>query len=290
MSQPELKTETPIRIEPHDHAFGATASELDLRAPLSPEENETIREAWAKYGVLVFPEQTLSHDDLERFTLGLGDFGHDPFIEAMPEHPHILELRREPGEKATNFGAAWHSDWSFQECPPSGTILHSKVIPPIGGDTLYADGHRAFEALSETMRSMLEGLQAIHSASFAYGPRGVLSKDAHERTMKIVVSEEAEKTERHPLVRRHPVTGRKSLFVNPVYTVAIEGLNADENFALLTFLYAHMVKEEFVYRHQWKENMLVLWDNRSTMHFAEGGYDGHLRLMHRTTLAGDRPT
>jgi taurine dioxygenase len=289
MTEAIADTKTPIRIEPYAHAFGATATGVDLRVPLTAGATETIRRAWAEHGVLVFPEQSLDHDQLEQFTLGLGPFGLDPFIEAMPDHPHILELRREPEEKATNFGAAWHSDWSFQACPPSGTILHSKVIPPRGGDTLYADCHRAWEALSETMQSMLEGLRAIHSASFAYGPRGVLAKDAHERTMKIVVSEEAEKTETHPLVRIHPVTGRKSIFVNPVYTVAIEGLNPDENFTLLTFLYAHMVKDEFVYRHQWQENMLVLWDNRSTMHFAEGGYDGHLRLMHRTTLAGDRP-
>ncbi len=278
-----------IRIKPYEHAFGATVLGLDLRVPLSPEASQTIHQAWAKHGVLVFPDQKLDHDELEEFTSGLGPFGIDPFIEAMPDHPHILELRREPKEKASNFGAAWHSDWSFQSCPPSGTILHSKVIPPVGGDTLYADGHRSWQALSETMRSMLEGLRAIHSAAFAYGPRGVLAKDAHERTMKIVVSEEAEKTETHPLVRKHPVTGRKSLFINPVYTVAIEGLQPEENFTLLTFLYAHMVKDEFVYRHRWQENMLVLWDNRSTMHFAEGGYDGHLRLMHRTTLAGDRP-
>jgi taurine dioxygenase len=283
------ETNAAIQIDPFANDFGATARGLDLRVPLSDAASETIRQAWARHGVLVFPEQSLDHDELERFTLGLGDFGLDPFIEAMPDHPHILELRRAPDEKAANFGAAWHSDWSFQSCPPSGTILHSKVIPPVGGDTLYADGHRAWEALSETMRSMLDGLQAIHSAAFAYGPRGVLAKEVHERTMKILVSEEAEKTETHPLVRTHPVTGRKSLFINPVYTVAIEGLHPDENFTLLKFLYGHMVKDEFVYRHHWQENMLVLWDNRSTMHFAEGGYDGHLRLMHRTTLAGNRP-
>jgi taurine dioxygenase len=278
-----------IQIEAREDGFSATALGLDLRAPLSGAAAKTIGDAWARHGVLVFPDQTLSHEELEKVTLSLGEFGIDPFIESMPDHPNILELRREPDEKAQNFGAAWHSDWSFQSCPPSGTILHSKVVPPIGGNTLYADGHQAWEALSETMKSMLEGLRAIHSAAFAYGPRGVLAKDAHERTMKIVVSEEAEKTEIHPLVRTHPVTGRKSLFVNPVYTVAIEGLNPDENFVLLKFLYDHMVKDEFVYRHRWQENMLVLWDNRSTMHFAEGGYDGHLRVMHRTTLAGDRP-
>jgi taurine dioxygenase len=281
--------EPSLQLEAREHGFGATVRGLDLRAPLSDSVAEAIGQAWAQHAVLVFPDQILSHAELENFTLGLGDFGIDPFIESMQDHPNVLELRREPNEKAQNFGAAWHSDWSFQACPPSGTILHSKVVPPIGGNTLYADGERAWQALSDTMKSMLEELRAIHSAAFAYGPRGVLAKDAHERTMKIVVSEEAERTEIHPLVRTHPITGRKALFVNPVYTVAIEGLNPDENFTLLKFLYDHMVKDEFVYRHQWQENMLVLWDNRSTMHFAEGGYDGHLRLMHRTTLAGDRP-
>ncbi len=280
----------PLRVEAHDSGFSAIARGIDLRSPLDASSAKAIREAWARHGVLVFPEQELNHENLEDFTQGLGEFGLDPFIEAMAEHPHILEVRREADEKATNFGAAWHSDWSFQTCPPSGTILHSKVVPPVGGDTLYADGHRAWDALSPTIQSMLEGLRAIHSAAFAYGPRGVLAKDVNERTMKIVVSEEAEKTQIHPLVRTHPMTGRKALFVNPVYTVAIEGLHPEENFALLKFLYDHMVKEEFLYRHQWEENMLVLWDNRSTMHFAEGGYDGHLRVMHRTTLAGDRPS
>jgi taurine dioxygenase len=278
-----------ISIEPQESGFVATVRGVDLRESLSKSSVDAIHDAWARHGVLVFPDQTLEPRELEQFTLGLGEFGHDPFIAPMAGHPNVLELRREPDEKATNFGAAWHSDWSFQPCPPAGTILHSKLVPPTGGDTLYADGHRAWEALSDTMKSMLEGLRAIHSAAFAYGPRGVLAKDAHERTMKILVSEEAEKTETHPLVRTHPVTGRKSLFVNPVYTVAIEGLHPAENFALLKFLYDHMVKEEFVHRHHWQPDMLVLWDNRSTMHFADGGYDGHRRVMHRTTLAGDRP-
>ncbi len=162
-------------------------------------------------------------------------------------------------------------------------------MPSVGGDTLYADTVRAHDALSPTMQHMLDGLHAIHSASFAYGPRGVLARDADKRTIKVIVSEEAEKTERHPLVRKHPVTGRKALFVNPVYTVAIEGLTPAENFTLLKFLYDHMVKDEFVLRHRWRKDMIVLWDNRCTLHFADGGYDGHRRVMHRTTLAGDRP-
>ena len=283
VSAASSSTAVPLKVEPQENQFGATISGLALASPLDEPTAKTIREAWARHGVLIFPDQRLSHGELEAFTLALGDFGDDPFIEPMADHPNILELRREPDEKATNFGAAWHSDWSFQACPPSGTLLHSKVIPPVGGNTLYTDGHRAWEALSPTMQSMLEGLRATHSAAFAYGPRGVLAKDTRKRTMKIVISDKAEETKVHPLVRTHPMTGRKSLFVNPVYTVAIEGLRPEENFTLLKFLYDHMVKEEFIYRHAWEENMLVLWDNRSTMHFAEGGYDGHLRLMHRTT-------
>jgi len=278
-----------IQIEPRKDGFGAVVTGLDLSEPLEKRAADAIRRHWSERGVLVFPNQTLDPDELETFTLTLGDFGHDPFIEAMEGHENILEVRREPDEKATQFGAAWHSDWSFQAEPPAGTILHSKIVPPSGGDTLYADGHRAWEALSDTMQSMLDGLNAIHSASFAYGPRGILAKDVHERSMNIIISEEAEAKQIHPLVRTHPVTGRKALFINPVYTVAIEGLHPDENFTLLKFLYDHMVKEEFVYRHQWQKDMVVLWDNRSTMHFADGGYDGHLRSMHRTTLAGDRP-
>lgn len=280
---------SPLSIEPLANDFGAIATGLDLRAPLDAEQSAAIHAAWARHAVLVFPDQCLSPDELEAFTLALGRFGEDPFIAPMPGHPNILELRREANETVQNFGAAWHSDWSFQPCPPAGTILHSKIVPPQGGDTLYADTARAWDALSPTFQHMLEGLHAIHSANFAYGPRGVLARDADQRTMKILVSKEAEKTERHPLVRTHPVTGRKALFVNPVYTVGIEGLAPAENFTILKFLYDHMVRNEFVLRHRWRKDMLVVWDNRSTMHFADGGYDGHLRVMHRTTLAGDRP-
>ena len=278
-----------IEIEPRADGFGARITGLRLADPLSKKSADLIREAWARYGVLVFPDQPLELEELEALTLSLGEFGTDPFIEPMAEHPHVLELRREPDEKAGNFGAGWHSDWSFQAHPPAGTLLHSKVVPPQGGDTLYADTHRAWEALSETMQSMLEGLRAVHSAALPYGPKGVFANDTEHRTMKILVSEDAEQTQTHPLVRTHPVTGRKALFVNPVYTVAIEGLTPAENFTILKFLYDHMTQDAFVYRHQWEPSMLVLWDNRSTMHFATGGYDGYLRVMHRTTLAGDRP-
>lgn len=248
-----------------------------------------MKAAWARHAVVAFPDQPLTLDELEAFTLQIGPFGEDPFIKPMPGHPNVLELRREPDEKATNFGAGWHSDWSFQPEPPAATILRSEVVPPVGGDTLFCDAARAWEALSPTMQRMLEGLRAVHSATRAYGTKGVFARETEKRTMQIITSEEAEKTQVHPLVRTHPVTGRKALFVSPVYTVGVEGMTDKEAGAILGFLFAHITQPEFIFRHKWSEGTLLMWDNRCTVHFAEGGYDGHLRLMHRTTVAGDTP-
>ncbi|MFN4353108.1 TauD/TfdA dioxygenase family protein [Parvibaculum sp.] len=288
MSQARAQA-TPIHVRPNESGFGAEITGLDISKPLPPETLAEVKQAWARHAVIWFPGQPLTHDQLEAFTLQIGPFGHDPFIAPMEDHPHILELRREPDEKARNFGAGWHSDWSFQEEPPAATLLHSKVIPPVGGDTLYADCTRAYDALSDEMKKVLSGLTAVHSAALPYGPNGVFAQETEKRTMKILVSKDAEKTWPHPLVRTHPVTGRKALFVSPVYTVGIEGMTHAESAAILGFLYTHMTQDQFVYRHKWRENMLTMWDNRCTLHFADGGYDGHLRVMHRTTVAGDVP-
>ena len=278
-----------ITVEPQPTGFGAEIRGVDLTRPVPPSVLAEIKAAWSAHGVVAFPDQALSLEAQEAFTEQMGGFGHDPYVKPMEGHPNVLELRREPDEKATNFGAGWHSDWSFQEAPPAATLLHSKVIPPVGGDTLFVDACRAYDALSPVMQKALEPLQAIHSARQSYGSKGVFSKDTEKRTMQIIVSEEADGSLTHPLVRTHPVTGRKALFVSPVYTVGIEGMTEPEAKAILGFLFAHLTQEEFVYRHKWREQMLLMWDNRCTMHFAEGGYDGHLRLMHRTTVKGEAP-
>jgi taurine dioxygenase len=278
-----------IVVTPQPTGFGAEITGLDLRRPLPDAVLAEVKAAWAAHGVVAFPDQPMSLEAQEAFTKAMGGFGHDPFIKPMPGHPNVLELRREPDEKATNFGAGWHSDWSFQVEPPAATLLHSKVVPPVGGDTLFVDAARAYEALSPTMQRMLAPLQAVHSARQAYGTKGVFSKETEKRTLQIIVSEEADGSVTHPLVRTHPVTGRKALFVSPVYTVGIADLTPEEAKAILGFLFAHLTQAEFVYRHRWREQMLLMWDNRCTMHFAEGGYDGHLRLMHRTTVKGDAP-
>ena len=278
-----------ISVTPNETGFGAAITGLDLSKPLPPATLQGVKDAWAAHSVVHFPDQPLTLEQLEAFTLQFGDFGQDPFIKPMEKHPHVLELRREPDEKAQNFGASWHSDWSFQEAPPAATILHAEIVPPVGGDTLYADCTRAYNALSAEMRRVLDGLNAVHSAMLPYGTKGIFAQEKEKRSMEILSSEKAETTQVHPLVRTHPVTGKKALFVSPVYTIGIEGMTDAEAGAILQFLYGHMTQDEFVYRHKWQAGMLTMWDNRCALHMAEGGYDGHLRVMHRTTVAGEVP-
>lgn len=277
-----------LTVTPNQSGFGAEVTGLDLSRPLPPATLEAVKAAFLAHGVLWFPDQPLDHDQLEAFTLQFGDFGWDPYIAPLEDRPHILEVRREADEKTTVFGGGWHSDWSFQVTPPAATILHAKVVPPVGGDTLYADGIAAYETLSPAFRQMLAPLQTIHSATRPYGPAGHFAKEDPGRSMKILWSPEADKTQVHPLVRTL-TDGRRALFINPTYTLGIEGFTEAESAALLAFLFKHMMSDDFVYRHRWSANMLTMWDNRRAMHNATGGYDGHRRVMHRTTVAGERP-
>ncbi|PWE16659.1 TauD/TfdA family dioxygenase [Marinicauda salina] len=279
-----------LKVTPTGAALGAFVTGVDLSQPLDAATVAAIRKAWLDHLVLAFPDQPMSHADLERFTEYFGPFGDDPFITPLPDHPHIIEVRRDADETAPVFAAAWHSDWSFQDVPPAGTVLHSKIVPPAGGDTLFANGYAAYEALSDELKQRIEPLQAVHSAALAYAPEGVYGEnDAADRSMTIRPSAEARSMRTHPVVRVHPETGRKTLFVNPGYVRTIEGLSDEEAFTLLVQLYETAHDERFVYRHQWEPDMLVMWDNRCTQHMATGGYDGHARLLHRTTIADAPP-
>jgi taurine dioxygenase len=278
-----------LTIRPNPTGFGAAVSGVDLARPLDAGTVTEIRRAWLRHQVVFFPDQPMSHEDLERFTRYLGDWGNDPYVAPIDGHPHILEIRRNPDEAVAPFGGAWHSDWSFQESPPSATILHAKIVPPVGGDTLYADGYAAFDALSDADKADLEGLTALHSARRPYSHEGYKAGRGDERSMKILPSDSAYAVQEHPLVRTHPETGRKALWVNPVYTIGIKGFEEAVADRLIKRLCQHAVEARFVYRHRWAADMLTVWDNRSVQHCALGGYDGHLRVMHRTTVAGSRP-
>ena len=278
-----------LTISAHDDGFGASISGVDLSCQLSAEETQEIRKAWVKHRVVYFPDQPMNHHQLARFTLSFGGFGDDPYVKSIEEHQNILEVRRDPDEDVAPFGGGWHSDWSFQETPPSATILHSKVIPPLGGDTWYADGIAAYAALDPTTQSEIDDLITIHSARRPYSHEGYLKSRGPERSMTILPNDSALQTQEHPMVRTHPESGEKVLWINLVYTLSVKGLSDSDSQSLLDHLFEHLLDERFIYKHKWKANMLTMWDNRSVQHCAQGGYDGHLRVLHRTTVAGDKP-
>lgn len=275
-----------VIVEPSGQACGARVSGVDLREPLDDATVATIRAAWLEHRVLAFPGQPISDDDLERFTLSFGPFGDDPYIAPIPGREHVIAVRRRADETAPLFAENWHSDWSFQARPPAGTCLLGLTIPPTGGDTWFADQHLALDAMPADLRVRLEGKLAIHSARGGYAPSGTYG-DADQRTdrsMDIRPSETAMATQLHPLVREHPETGRLGLFGCIGYIIGIDGMADDEARDLLVEVYAWQTRDEFQYCHRWEPDMLVMWDNRSVLHRATGGYDGHDRVLHRTTI------
>ena len=266
------------------NGIGVEVSDFSL-ADLTRENISFLRSKWVEYGLIVFPKLPLSHDEFKDFALSFGDFGDDPFISSLPDYPNIAEIKRSANEKATPFGGTWHSDWSFMKKPPSATLLHSKIIPPVGGNTLFANTEKSFAALPEDMKKRLRNLKVIHSAKIPYADDGFYALEKEERSMKILPSKEAKATFTHPMIKIHPETNKECLFINPVYTINIEGFSEDESQQLLWELYEHMIQDQFVYEHVWNEDMLIMWDNRTVMHQATGGYDGYDRLLHRITLA-----
>ncbi len=274
-----------IHVEASGQACGATVTGIDLSKPLAAEDVATIRAAWLKHHVLAFPDQQMSDDDLERFTIAFGGFGHDPFIAPIPGRSHIIAVQRKADETAPLFAENWHSDWSFQARPPAGTCLYGITIPPVGGDTLFANQHAALDAMPAEMRAKLEGKMAIHSAVKAYAPDGQYGARDKGRSMDIRPSADARKTQLHPLIRKHPETGREGLFSCFGYIIGIEGMSEEESTPLLLQLYQWQSREAFQYRHKWQPDMLLMWDNRSVLHAATGGYAGHDRMLHRTTIA-----
>jgi taurine dioxygenase len=274
-----------MRVEPSGQACGATVTGVDLTRPLGADQSAAIRAAWLEHHVLAFPGQAMDDDDLEAFTLAFGGFGDDPFIAPIPGRTHIIAVERRADETSPLFAENWHSDWSFQARPPAGTCLYGITIPPVGGDTLFANQHMALDRMPDALRRRLEGLTAIHSAQKAYAPDGFYGAGDKGRSMDIRPSPAARATQTHPFIRRHPETGREGLFSCLGYIIGFEGMADEEALPLLYELYQWQGQEAFHYRHRWQAGTLLMWDNRSLLHAATGGYAGHHRLLHRTTIA-----
>ena len=273
-----------LKIEPSGQACGARVSGLDLRHPIAPDLAEQIRSIWLEHKVIAFPGQAMGDDALEAFTIAMGGFGEDPFFDPIPGRQHIAAILREADERSPLFAENWHSDWSFLPAPPSGTCLLAIDIPPHGGDTLFADQAAAFRALPEDRKDYLRSLKAVHSAQLAYAPDGTYGDRDKDRSMAIRPDISALETQTHPLVQAHPETGEETLYSTLGYIIGIEGMAQSDAIALLSELAQWQSRDEFVYRHEWENDMLLMWDNRSLLHKATGGYEGHRRELHRTTI------
>ena len=278
-----------LDTRPMTGSFGADIHGLDLSQALDGATTAAIEAAFADHSVLAFRDQQLTVDQLEAFALQFGSFGDTPFITPLDDHPNVLAVVREADEAGALFGGSWHSDWSFQHAPPSATILYGHEVPPAGGDTVFTNQYLAYETLSDGMKRMLDGLNAIHSAQRSYGPQGVFGRPDPKAAMHIQGGEEALARQTHPIVRTHPVTGRKLLFINDVYTIGIEDMNVPESKALLGYLLEHSKQVSFLCRVRWQPGTLTMWDNRCVQHHAINDYPGQRREMYRVTLAGEVP-
>jgi len=274
-----------FRVEPSGGTCGARITGVNLNEPLDSVTVAAIRAAWLTHHVLAFPDQFLDDDALERFTLQFGKFGDDPFFAPIAGREHIAAIRREADEQTPLFAENWHADWSFQAHPPSGTCLNAIEIPPVGGDTLFANQHLAWDALSPAQQARYADLIAIHSAKLPYAPDGTYGAKDKGRSMDIRPSEAALATQTHPLVPAHPETGRLGFYSTLGHIIGIEGMSHAEAIALLIDLQAWQGDERFVFAQKWEPGMLVMWDNRSVLHKATGGYEGYRRELHRTTIA-----
>jgi len=275
----------PFSVRSSGQACGAEVTGIDLSKPLSDDVVAAIRRAWLAHHVLSFPDQRLTDDDFERFALYFGRFGYDPFFNPIPGREHIAAIRREADDQSPIFAEVFHSDWSFQADPPAATFLYSLDIPPVGGDTLFSNQHLALERMPPALRKKLESRSAIHSAAMAYSPNGLYANDEKRGSMDIKVTEEAYERQAHPLIREHPETGIPGIFGAAfAYIVGFEDMADEEARPILKELMEWQGREEFIYRHKWENDMVVMWDNRSVLHSATGGYEGHRRELHRITI------
>ena len=276
-----------LTVTPSGQACGARIEGIDLTQDLNTSQIEELRQLWLEYKVIALPNQSLAPEGLERVANYFGEVGEDPFFGHIDGYPNICAIQRDADEKTPIFAEIFHTDWSFMQIPPAGTALFGITIPPHGGDTLFADQVKAYEDMPDALREKVKGLTAIHSAALGYAPDGAYGDNdqASGRSMQIKPSEKARETCPHPMVRTHHETGNKALFSSAAYIQGFQDMSLEASQALTMELYAHQTQEKFQYRHKWEKDMLVIWDNRSLLHCATGGFDGYDRLLHRVTIA-----
>lgn len=284
---------TLIKTVPLASAMGAEIRGVNLAA-IPDAQLEQVKSALWRYKMVYFRDQNLTLEDQENLTLRFGEFGTDAYTKGSPGHPNVQRLLKEASTRVDRvFGEGWHTDSPFLKHPPSVSILYGKDVPPYGGDTWWANSEVAYDFLSPVMKKLLDGLRVHMTAREAI--RLTVSKDELGNPivgdMQIVMEAQQEiiKGNFHPLVRTHPETGRKALYVDPIYAQGIEGMKEEEARPLLDYLVRHITRDDFSCRLRWSAGTLVMWDNRQCLHKAFNDYDGHRREMYRTIVNGEIP-
>ncbi len=271
-----------IDVSPIAGALGAEITGVEL-AHLTDTVVDEVRRAWLEHLVVFFRGQVLTPEQLLAFARRIGEPVEYPFVKGIDGFPYIIAVSKLPHE-TVNFGGIWHSDTVYLERPPMATMLLAREVPPFGGDTLYSNMYAAYEALSPGMQRLLDGLTAVNSSALAD-----VSKTREDRIRDSGADAGREYVAEHPVVRTHPDTGRKALYVNVAHTARFTDMTEEESRPLLRYLFEHAVRPEFTCRFRWQVGSLALWDNRCAMHNPVNDYHGHTRTMHRITLAGDVP-
>ena len=276
---------TTLDVVPLTATIGAEIRGVDLAtAPDDAEAMARIERALHDHLVIFFREQQLTPDQQIRFAGWFGPFEHHAFAKPHPDHPEMTVLDQITPE--TDGANSWHSDSSFMERPALGSVLAAVQLPPLGGDTCWASMYAAFDALSPRMQAMLDGLTSLHDIVM---PLEKAIAGGHSVGSDLAEIRRAWPPMEHPVVRHHPVTGRRALYVNSNFTTRILGIAKAESDVVLPFLLQHVQRPDFQVRFRWAPGSVAFWDNRVTQHFAVPDYTGHRRIMHRVTLTGERP-
>ena len=280
-----------MKVTPLAPSMGAEITEIDLAKHFDTSANRIdgavmadIKAAWLEHQLIVIRRQNITPEQQLRFAESLGDPDIYPFLQGLDGFPMITEVLKKETE-TVNFGGVWHSDTTYQLCPPMATVLYAKELPSIGGDTLFSNQCAAYEQLSEGLKRTIRQLRGVNIAG-----KKQVSATRSERLKEAGSGVNAEQMSGiHPVIRTHPETGRKSLFVNPAHTVSFDGWTEQESAGLMAFLFAHQIAPEFQCRLSWQVGDIAIWDNRCTLHYPLNDYHGHRRLLHRITLKGDQP-
>jgi taurine dioxygenase len=267
--------------------MGAELYGVDI-TKLDRDEFLEILAAFHDYGAIVIRDQSLGRGDQLAFAQRFGALEVHPIVQGLEDHPEMIKMHKAAGDRST-FGVGWHSDNSFTERPSLGSIVYGEKIPAVGGDTLFSSQYLAYEQLSQGMRAMLDRLNAVHSAKYAYTAPTTKDKYEGKTTITYRQTDVIQAEVVHPVARKHPVTGRKALYVNPMFTVRFEDMSEEESQPLLQYLFRHATRDDFQCRVRWQAGSLTLWDNRCVQHTALDDCQGDERILYRVTVQGEKP-